>query len=468
MAEEIRHHCGVFGIMGDPEAARMTYLGLYALQHRGQESAGIVSTDGKFMYEHKGLGLVADVFPSPDIFEKLPGDAAIGHNRYSTTGSTLFVNTQPFLIKWHRGYIAAAHNGNLVNAQKLREQMEREGTIFRTSTDSEVVLHLIARSRRKTVPEMIADALGRVKGAFSMVFLTPDMLIGVKDPYSFRPLVLGKKGSAWVLASETCALDIIKGEFVRCVKPGEMVVIHRGGEVESFFPWGETPPGKGAACIFEFIYFSRPDSVVFGAPVEKIRRQLGIQLAREHPADADIVIAVPDSSNTAALGYSQESGIPFELGLIRNHYIGRTFIQPTQEIREFGARLKYNPVRWILRNKRVVVVDDSIVRGTTSRQLVRLIREAGAKEVHFRVASPKIVAPCFYGIDTPTRGELIAANMTVDQIRDFIGADSLGYLSLEGLLSIEGLPDVGYCTACFGTDYPVPPEDDFDKTKMER
>ncbi len=468
MAEEIKHHCGVFGIMGAPEAARMTYLGLYALQHRGQESAGIVSTDGKFMYEHKGLGLVADVFGSPDIFDKLPGDAAIGHNRYSTTGSTLFVNTQPFLIKWHRGYIAAAHNGNLVNAQRLREQMEREGTIFRTTTDSEVVLHLIARSRRKTVPEMIADALGRVKGAFSMVFLTPEMLIGVKDPHSFRPLVLGRKGSAWVLASETCAFDIIGAEFVRCVKPGEMVVIHRGGGVESFFPWGETPPGGGAACIFEFIYFSRPDSVVFGAPVEKIRRQLGIQLAREHPADADIVIAVPDSSNTAALGYSQESGIPFELGLIRNHYIGRTFIQPTQEIREFGARLKYNPVRWILAGKRVVVVDDSIVRGTTSRQLVRLIREAGAKEVHFRVASPKIVAPCFYGIDTPTREELIAANMTVDEICDFIGADSLGYLSLEGLLSIEGLPDVGYCTACFGTDYPVPPEDDFDKTKMER
>ncbi|HDG67641.1 MAG TPA: amidophosphoribosyltransferase, partial [candidate division Zixibacteria bacterium] len=346
--------------------------------------------------------------------------------------------------------------------------MEREGSIFRTTTDSEVVLHLIARSRRKTVPEMIADALGRVKGAFSMVFLTPDMLIGVKDPHSFRPLVLGKKGSAWVLASETCAFDIIKAEFVRCVKPGEMVVIHRGGRMESFFPWGETPPGGGAACIFEFIYFSRPDSVVFGAPVEKIRRQLGIQLAREHPADADIVIAVPDSSNTAALGYAQESGIPFELGLIRNHYIGRTFIQPTQEIREFGARLKYNPVRWILEGKRVVVVDDSIVRGTTSRQLVRLIREAGAKEVHFRVASPKIVAPCFYGIDTPTSEELIAANMTVDEIRDFIGADSLGYLSLEGLLSIEGLPNVGYCTACFGTDYPVPPEDDFDKTKMER
>ncbi len=466
MASDIAHNCGLFGVIGHPQAAKLAYLGLYALQHRGQESAGIVSTDGERMFERKGLGLVSDVFPDERSLLELPGDAAIGHNRYSTTGTTLLVNTQPFLINFHRGQIAAAHNGNLVNAQKLRRQMERDGSIFRTTTDSEVVLHLIARSRRKTIPEMIADALGKVRGAFSMLFLTKDFLIGVKDPFSFRPLVLGRKGDAWFFASETCAFDLLGVEFLRCLDPGEMVVIRRGCEPETIFPWGKRDPQSAAACIFEFIYFSRPDSVVFGAPVDKIRRRMGHQLALEHPAEADIVISVPDSSNTAALGYSEVSGIPFEIGLIRNHYIGRTFIQPVQEAREFGVRMKYNPVVGVLRDKRVVVVDDSIVRGTTSRKLIRMLRDAGAKEVHLRVASPPIVAPCFYGIDTPDRDQLIAAKMNIEQIREFLGADSLGYLSLEGMLSVRGLPPMGYCTACFGTDYPVPIEDVPQKDRM--
>ncbi len=467
MIEKVRHHCGVFGVIGHPEAARLTRLGLYALQHRGQESAGIVSTDGKTMFERKRLGLVSEVFPDEKSISHLKGDAAIGHNRYSTTGTTLPVNTQPFLINFYRGQIAAAHNGNLVNVSVLRERMEHEGSIFRTTTDSEVVLHLIAHSRRHTIPEMIADALGRVKGAFSMVFLTKDMVIGVKDPFSFRPLVIGHKDDAHFIASESCAFDLIDVELDRCLKPGEMVVLRRGKEPEHIFPWGKTEPGKEAACIFEFIYFSRPDSIVFGAPVDKIRRRMGWKLAEEHPVDADIVISVPDSSNTAALGFSEKSEIPFELGLIRNHYVGRTFIQPTQIIRESGVKLKYNPVDGVLRDKRVVVVDDSIVRGTTSRQLVKMLRDSGAAEVHMRIASPPIVAPCYYGIDTPEKKQLIAANKSIDEIRKYLGADSLGYLSLEGMLSIKGLPPMGFCTACFGTEYPVPIQDQGGKNKMD-
>ncbi len=462
----VQHNCGIFGVIGAPEASRLTYLGLYSLQHRGQESAGIVSTDGRKMFEHKGLGLVSDVFSNDKILSRLPGDSAIGHNRYSTTGSTLFVNTQPFLIKFHGGQIAASHNGNIVNARFLRNEMERSGSIFRTTTDSEVVLHLIAHSRRKTIPEMVADAISKVEGAFSMIFLTNEYLIGVKDPHSFRPLVLGRKGDSWFLSSETCAFDLLGVDFIRCLQPGELIVLRRDSEPESFFPFGEKDESDGAACIFEFIYFSRPDSIVFGASVEKVRREMGVQLAREHPADADIVIAVPDSSNTAALGFSQESGIPFELGLIRNHYIGRTFIQPTQHTREIGAKLKYSPVRGILEGNRVVIVDDSIVRGTTSRQLVQLVRDAGAREIHIRIASPPIVAPCFYGIDTPDKDQLIAANMSIEEIKKFIGADSLGYLSLDGLLSLENLPKIGYCTACFGSPYPVPIIDEGKKDKM--
>ena len=463
----LNENCGIFGVIGHPEAAKMTYLGLYALQHRGQESAGIVTTDGRKMYERKGLGLVSDVFPDERALAPLVGDAAIGHNRYSTTGTTNIINAQPSLIRFRGGYIAAAHNGNLVNAQILRQHMEREGSIFRTSTDTEVIFHLMAHSKYSEIPDMISHALKRVRGAFSLLFLTPEMLVAVKDPHSFRPLVMGKKDGAWFFASETCAFDLIGAEFIRCLEPGEMVVVPAGGEPESLYPWGRIPLEKASGCIFEFIYFSRPDSIVFGAPVDKIRRRMGHQLAREHPVDADVVISVPDSSNTAALGFANESGIPFDLGLIRNHYIGRTFIQPQQKIREFSVRLKFNTVRGVIDGKRVVVVDDSIVRGTTSRQLVRMIREAGAKEVHVRIASPKIVNPCFYGVDTPDKKQLIAANKSVEEIRQFIGADSLGYLSIEGMLSIKGLPKMGFCTACFGTKYPVLIEDEAMKYKME-
>ncbi len=462
----MKHSCGIFGVIGHCEAARMTRLGLHALQHRGQESSGIVSTDGKQMFEHKGLGLVGDVFPDETCLQKLPGDAAIGHNRYSTTGTTLHVNTQPFLMSFHGGQIAASHNGNLVNAQVLRRKMELEGSIFRTTTDSEVILHLIAKSRRHTIPEMIADALSNVEGAYSILFLTPEMLIGVVDPLSFRPLVLGKYKSAWFMASETCAFDIIGAEYVSSFKPGEMIIIRRGCEPESLFPFGRTAPDGGAACIFEFIYFARPDSIIFDAQVDKIRRRMGEQLAKEHPAEADIVISVPDSSNTAALGYSKQSGIPFELGLIRNHYVGRTFIQPTELMRKFGVRLKYNPVRGAIKGKRIVIVDDSIVRATTSSQLVQMIRDAGASEVHMRIASPPIVNPCFYGIDTPERDQLVASSKSVEMIKQSLNVESLGYLSLEGMLSIKGLPSIGFCTACFGTKYPIPIKDDFSKEKM--
>jgi amidophosphoribosyltransferase len=466
MIEQLGHYCGIFGVMGEPDAAKMTYLGLYALQHRGQESSGIVTSDGRAMHERIGLGLVGEVFPDDKSLANLTGDAAIGHNRYSTTGTTLLANAQPFLVNFHSGQIAAAHNGNIVNAQILRSQMECDGSIFRTTTDTEIIVHLIARSKKKTVPDMIADALSQVRGAFSLLFLNETMLIGVKDPNSFRPLVLGKRNGAYFLASETCAFDLIDVEYIRSLDAGEMIVIERGREPVSVFPWGKLPLNDTSYCIFEFIYFSRPDSIVYGKSVNKLRRAMGAMLFVEQPADADIVISVPDSSNTAALGYSHGSGIPFELGLIRNHYIGRTFIQPSQKIRDFGVRLKYNPVRDVLDGKRVVLVDDSIVRGTTSKQLVKLIREAGATEVHMRIASPPITHSCFYGIDTPDRTKLIAANHSVGEIADFLGVDTLGYLSLQGMLSLRDLPECGSCTACFGSPYPVEVEDLGGKEKM--
>jgi len=467
MIEEMKHFCGVFGVIGSPNAAKETRLGLYSLQHRGQESAGIVSTDGVDMFEHKGLGLVNEVFPDDKYLSILKGESAIGHNRYSTTGSTLLVNAQPFLIKFHSGYIAAAHNGNLVNAEMLRKEMERDGSIFRTTTDSEIILHLIAKSKYSTIPEMVADAVQKIEGAFSLLFLTGDKLIGVKDRHSFRPLVLGKKNNAWYLASETCAFDIIGAKYIRSLKPGEMVVIDKNKmEPEFFYPFGNIEPANSASCIFEFIYFSRPDSVIFDAHVDNIRREMGRQLAKDHPANADIVISVPDSSNTAALGFSEESGIPFELGLIRNHYIGRTFIEPTQYDRENGVRLKYNPVRNVLEGKRLVVVDDSIVRGTTSRKLVYLLRDAGVAEIHMRIASPPIINPCFYGIDTPDKKKLIGSQMSITEIKNFLGVDSIGYLSMESMLATKTLPNIGYCTACFGGEYPTAIEDSLQKNKM--
>lgn len=455
--------CGLFGVYGHPQASELTYLGLYALQHRGQESAGIVSSDGKQMYIHKGMGLVADVFPNRENLEKLKGHLAIGHNRYSTTGSTLLINAQPLLVNYRSGPLAIAHNGNLVNTKRLRDQMEAEGSIFQTTLDSEVILHLIARSGEGTLIGCIAEALFQVRGAYSLLLVTPRELIGVRDPLGFRPLCLGRLDDALILCSESCALDIVEAEYIRDVEPGEVIIINEHGP-RSIKPF---PQSRCAFCIFEYIYFSRPDSLVFGENVDKARRNLGRQLALEKPAPADIAISVPDSSNTATLGYCEVSGIRLELGLIRNHYIGRTFINPSQATRDMGVRIKYNPVREVLQGKRVVVVDDSIVRGTTSRKLIQMLRNAGAREVHFRVGSPPITHSCFYGIDTPTREELIAARYPVEGIERYLGVDSLGYLSIEGLLKAVPHRPEDYCIACFTGQYPVEPEDEVGKFILE-
>ncbi|MBN1756479.1 amidophosphoribosyltransferase [bacterium] len=449
---KLREHCGVFGIAGSRHAALHAFRGLYALQHRGQEGAGIVSTDGKSLYEHKNLGLVNEVFKDKRIFEKLKGTFAIGHNRYSTAGETNYINVQPITINFKMGVISAVHNGNLTNAIQLKKGMEEDGSIFQTTSDTEVILHLLARAPSNELYLMIIDALKKINGAYSLLFLSPESLIAVRDPRGFRPLNIGKLGEAYIFASESCAFDILGAEYIRQLEPGELVVVDRNLNLQSFSPF---PPRENRICIFEFIYFSRPDSTIFNTSVDKVRRSFGRQLAREHPASADIVISVPDSSNTAAVGYGQETGIPYDHGLIRNHYIGRTFIMPEQDIRDADVLIKYNPVREVLKGKRVVVVDDSIVRGTTSRKLVRMIRQGGAREVHFRVASPQIKYPCFYGIDTPTSQELIASQKTVEEIRAYLDADSLGYLSKEGMLSVKELPSVQYCTACFDGAYPV-------------
>ena len=445
--DRLREECGVFGIWGAENAARLTYAGLYALQHRGQESAGIVATDGIEFHHHKGVGLVPDVF-SGNVLDTLPGSIAIGHNRYSTQGSSLLRNAQPLVVDFREGMLALGHNGNLVNALALRNELESQGSIFQTTSDTEVILHLIARSKSTEIERMIPEALARCQGAFTLVILADGKLIGVRDPRGFRPLCLGRRGEAHVLASETCALDMVGAEFVREIRPGELVVIDGSG-VKSY---SALTPKPSRACVFELIYFSRPDSEVFGESVDQIRRRLGRTLAKEHPAPADIVISVPDSSNSAALGYSEESRIPFELGLIRNHYVGRTFIAPQQMKRDFGVNLKFNPVRRILEGKRVVVVDDSIVRGTTSRSLVAMLRSAGAREIHMRVSSPPIGWSCYYGIDTPNRKELIASSHTVEEIRKYLHVDSLGYLSMEGLRSCVSRPD-DHCYACFDGKY---------------
>ncbi len=465
MIEKLIHEeCGVFGIFGAKKAAELTYLGLYSLQHRGQEGAGIVSSNGEKFYQHRGLGEVNEVFAKKENLNELKGDLAIGHNRYSTTGASSSVNVQPLLITYRKGNLALAHNGNLTNSYSLRSKMEKTGSIFQTSSDSEIILHLVARSKKETVEEMIQDALGKVKGAFSVVFNTGDSLIAARDPNGFRPLALGKVNSTWVVASETCAFDIIGAKYERDIEPGEVAVINAKG-IKSYFPFKTV---KHAFCIFEFIYFARPDSMIYGEMVDKIRRRLGKQLAKEKPAQADIVISVPDSSNTATLGYCEESGIKYEVGLIRNHYIGRTFIEPEQTIRDLDARIKFNPVRGALKDKRVVVVDDSIVRGTTSRKLIKMLRNAGAKEVHFRVSSPPITSPCFYGIDMPTREELIASSQTVEQIRKFLDVDSLGYLSLNGMLSLHSLEGKDFCAACFSGKYPTKIENNCGKFVLER
>jgi amidophosphoribosyltransferase len=450
--DHFHDQCGIFGVFGHLEAAHLTYLGLHALQHRGQESAGIVSSDGAGMYVEKGMGLVNDVFTDGKLGH-LPGDRAIGHVRYSTAGDTVAANAQPLLIECHRGPIAIAHNGNLVNAGLLRYELEAAGSIFQCTSDTEVILHLYARSHRERLEDAIAVSLSKVMGAYSLLFLTKDAMVAARDPWGFRPLVLGRlPGGVTVAASETCALDLIDAEYIRDVEPGEMVVVDRTG-MRSFKPF---PQERSSHCIFEHVYFARPDSLVFGRNVLGTRLQLGRQLAREAPVPADVVVPVPDSGNGAALGFAQESGIPFAMGLIRNHYVGRTFIQPSQSIRSFGVKIKLNPVRGVLEGKRVVLIDDSIVRGTTSRKIVAMVRSAGAKEIHMRISSPPTTGPCYYGIDTPHKKELIAASHSVEEIRQHLGVDSLSYLSHEGLLSaMEDPQGQRHCTACFTGRYPV-------------
>jgi amidophosphoribosyltransferase len=461
-ADAPRHHCGLFGLFGADRASEQTYLGLYALQHRGQESAGIAVSDGKRILCHKGMGLVSSVFADPETLVRLTGRAAIGHNRYSTTGSSNVINAQPLAVEFKCGQLAAAHNGNIVNAAVLRRAMEGTGSIFQTTADSEIVLHLIARANQASLPDMIAEALSQIVGAYCFLFLSKDQLIAVRDPWGFRPLCFGGLGGAPVVASESCALDIVGADYVRGIEPGEMLIIDSSGVTSRRLP----PAPRRALCIFEYIYISRPDSRIFGVMADKVRRAFGRRLAEEHPARADIVIGVPDSANTAALGYSEASGIRFEIGLIRSHYVGRTFIAPHQSERDLKVHLKFNPVTGVLKGKRVVVVEDSIVRGTTLRQLVRLIRSAGAVEVHVRVGSPPIQHPCFYGVDMSTQKELIASSHSTEFVRDFIGADSLGHLSVEGMLKVVSAPG-DMCTACFTGHYPTDVPDDFRKERFD-
>ncbi len=451
--EDDRFHdqCGVFGIFNHPEAAHLTYLGLHALQHRGQESAGIVSSDGARLHAERGMGQVGKVFSRSDL-ERLTGSLAIGHVRYSTAGESRLLNAQPLLIDSGRGPMAVAHNGNLVNAPGIRAELERSGSIFQTTTDTEVILHLIARSERESLEEAIVDALQQVEGAYSLAFLFPGKMVAVRDPRGFRPLSLGRLGSSTIVTSESCALDLIDAEMVRDIRPGEMLVVTEDG-IASYHPF---PAATEAPCIFEYVYFARPDSLLYGRSVNRVRKALGAELAREQPALADLVVPVPDSGVAAALGYSEESGIPFEFGLVRNHYVGRTFIEPRQSIRHFGVKLKLNPVRSIIEGKRVVLVDDSIVRGTTSRKIVAMVRAAGAREIHVRISCPPTTGPCHYGIDTPRRSELIASSHSVDEICRFIQADSLGYLSREGMYRAVGDARAPFCDACFTGNYPVP------------
>jgi amidophosphoribosyltransferase len=456
--DKFHDECGVVAIFAHPEAEKLAYLGLHALQHRGQESAGIVTSDGLTSRVHKAMGTVADIF-TEDVLSKIRGTLAIGHTRYSTAGDSALLNAQPILVQSNKGSIAVAHNGNLVNAIEVRSRLERQGSIFQTNSDTEVIVHLIALSREQTLPEAIADALQRVEGAFSLVLMTPDRIIAARDPRGFRPLAMGRipalegqTRDTIVFASETCAFDLIGATYERDVKPGELIVVGPEGISSSFY----APAAPQSSCIFEHVYFSRPDSMVFGRAVQTSREELGRQLAREAPVEADLVVPVPDSGVTAAVGYAAESGLPFRFGLIRNHYVGRTFIEPSQSVRDFGVKLKLNPVRSLLEGKRVVLIDDSIVRGTTSRKIVRMIRSAGAKEVHMRVSCPPTISPCYYGVDTPSKNQLIGANKSVDEIREYIRADSLAYLSLQGLKKACGEGEkTSYCSACYTGKYPT-------------
>ena len=455
MDDHFHDHCGVVGVYGHEEAAKLAYLGLYALQHRGQESAGIVSTDGGELHAHRAMGEVEEIF-KPDVLNKLPGAAAIGHTRYSTAGDKALLNAQPIMIDCNKGKVAIGHNGNLTNAGEWRRKLEHKGSIFQTNSDTEVIVHLLARSQARHLGGALGDALNQVEGAYSLVVLTIDELYAIRDPRGFRPLNLGKMtapsgDAAWIVASETCAFDLLNAQYVREIEPGEMLRISKSGLESIRF----APEKPHQFCIFEHVYFSRPDSMIFGRSVNESREKLGRLLAREHPVEADIVVPVPDSGVPAAVGYAMESGIPFRMGLIRNHYIGRTFIEPSQAIRNFGVKLKLNPIRGLMEGKRVVLVDDSIVRGTTSRKIVRMVREAGAREVHVRISCPPTISPCYYGVDTPTREELIASSNTPEDIRRFLGADSLGYISLAGLRQAVNDGEGNFCMSCYTGNYPT-------------
>jgi amidophosphoribosyltransferase len=450
MFDKFRDECGVFGIFGHPEASNLAYLGLYALQHRGQESAGIAASDGQLVRVSKAMGYVNEAFDNPTL-AKLPGRMAVGHVRYSTAGESRLANAQPILVDSVHGQLAVTHNGNIVNATELRDALVRLGAIFQATTDTEVIVHLFARSREDSVETAIVEALAQVRGAYSLVMMTKDRLIGARDPHGFRPLAIGRLGDAWVLSSETCAMDLIGATYLRDVEPGEIIVISEQG-MKSVRPF---LPAPKAQCIFEHVYFARPDSYVFGESVNEIRTEFGRKLAHESGVPADVIVPIPDSGVCAAIGYSEASGIPMRMGLIRNHYVGRTFIEPQQSIRHFGVRVKLNPVRSILEGQRVVLVDDSIVRGTTSRKIVRMVRSAGAREVHMRISCPPTISPCFYGVDTPRRSELIAATHTLEEIRKYLNADSVAYLSLEGLTGAVRGGRQSYCTSCYTGVYPV-------------
>jgi amidophosphoribosyltransferase len=457
-----REECGIFAVYGHEEAAKLTYFGLYALQHRGQESAGIVASDGKHVVEHKAMGLVPDLF-GEQVLSRLKGNMALGHVRYSTTGSSLLMNAQPLKIQHLGKTLAIAHNGNLVNARRIRAQMEDEGSIFQTTTDSEVVLHLMARSMKKGLERAMLETMSQVKGAYSMVIMTEDSILALRDPHGFRPLCLGRLNSGYVLSSETCALDLVEAEYVREVEPGEILIINSHG-VQSIRC---EKANRKAQCIFELIYFSRPDSTVFGQNVYLFRKKQGQLLAEEFPVKADLVMPFPDSGNYAAIGYAQASGIPLEMGVIRNHYVGRTFIQPSQSMRDFGVKVKLNPVKELLKDRRVIVIEDSIIRGTTAKTRIKTLRAIGAKEIHLLVSCPPHRFPCYYGIDFSTRGELIAATKTVEEIRDYIGLDSLGYLSMDNLVRATHIPRGDLCFACFDGQYPVPIDETFTKYCLE-
>ena len=461
MLDKLHEECGVVGVYGHPEAANLVYLGLYALQHRGQESAGIVASTHSKMHLELGMGLVADIF-DPGRLLKLPGPLAIGHNRYSTAGKSELVNAQPCMINYAAGSLALAHNGNLVNAKTIRKELGSKGAIFQSTNDSEVIVHLMAQAKSENFVDRAAEALRQVSGAYSLVLMTENELLAARDPHGFRPLCLGKLDGAYIIASETCVMDLIEAEFIREVEPGELILINENG-LQSFFPFKKV---ESKYCVFEHIYFARPDSFLFGEHVYSARKEMGRAMAQESPADADLIVPVPDSGVVSAMGFAEESGIPFEMGLIRNHYVGRTFIEPQSQIRNFGVKLKLNAVKNLISGKRLAIIDDSIVRGTTSRKIVKMLLEAGAKEVHLRISSPPILHSCFYGIDTPHKEELIAHSHSLEETRKYLGADSLQYLSIKKMLEVLQNGKNKFCSACFDGNYPVPITDHFSTTQQ--